>query len=326
MMLAVLTSGPGGPEVLHAGQIEPPVPAAGQALIDVRAAGVNFLDIYQRRAGLGPVLGNEGAGIVRALGTETQDSPVRVGDRVAWVLTRGAYAEQAVVDTRDLIPVPDTLDLELAAAVLLQGLTAHYLTHDAYPIQPGDAIIVHAAAGGVGQLLAQYARALGAALIIATVSTAAKVPIAQAAGAHHVVVRDHQDFADQARQLTDSEGVHAVFDGIGAATAQAGLQALRPRGTLVLFGQASGQPDPIDPEALADAGSVYLTQTRLGAFIATRNELEVRSNELFDHITGGTLTVPSPQRYPLADAAQAHHALETASATGKLILVPPQRD
>jgi len=256
MMLAVLTSGPGGPEVLHAGQIEPPVPAAGQALIDVRAAGVNFLDIYQRRAGLGPVLGNEGAGIVRALGTETQDSPVRVGDRVAWVLTRGAYAEQAVVDTRDLIPVPDTLDLELAAAVLLQGLTAHYLTHDAYPIQPGDAIIVHAAAGGVGQLLAQYARALGAALIIATVSTAAKVPIAQAAGAHHVVVRDHQDFADQARQLTDSEGVHAVFDGIGAATAQAGLQALRPRGTLVLFGQASGQPDPIDPEALADAGSV----------------------------------------------------------------------
>lgn len=325
-MFAIVTRGPGGPEVFEASRHPPPVPDPGQALIDVHAAGVNFLDVYQRRAGIGPVLGNEGAGVVRALGPGVgDDEHVRLGSRVAWVLTRGAYAEQAVVDVADLVTVPDALELSAVAAVLLQGLTAHYLAHDAYAIRPGDAILVHSAAGGVGQLLTQYARARGAALVIGTVSTAAKAPVARAAGAQEVIVREDEDFAAAALRLTGDEGVHAVFDGIGIATYEGGLEALRRRGTLVLFGQASGQPGPIDPKRLATGGSLYVTQTALGAFVATRDELLARSGALFDDLVAGTIAPAPPRRYALADAADAHRALEGSTTTGKLILVPDGR-
>jgi len=263
--------------------------------------------------------------MVRALGPENGAAGLRPGSRVAWVLTRGAYAEQAVVDVDDLVVVPDAIDLDIAATVMLQGLTAHYLAHDAYPIQPGDAVVVHSGAGGVGQLLTQYARARGAGLIIGTVSTADKAPAARAAGAHEVVVRDEEDFPTAVRRLTSGEGVHAVFDGIGTATYNGGLEALRVRGTLVLFGQASGQPGPIDPARLSELGSLYVTQTRLGSFIATRDELIARTRALFEDIVAGTLTPAAPRRFALSDAAEAHRALEGSSTTGKLILVPDRR-
>lgn len=323
-MRAVIGSQHGGPEVLQIGEVAPPEPGPGQLLVDVAAAGVNYMDIYQREgrppyasAALPYVPGAEGAGTVAAAGPGVSD--FAVGDRVAWTQVPGSYAEQVAVPVTLAVPVPEGMDLNVAAAVMLQGMTAHYLCHSTYPVAPGDRVVVHAAAGGVGLLLTQMIAMRGG-ISIATTSTSAKAVLAQQAGADHVT--DYEDFAGVARRVTDGAGVAAVYDGIGQATFEASLSALRVRGYMVLYGAASGPVPPFDLQRLNPAGSLFVTRPTLGHYMASREELLWRAGDLFRWITEGRLSVRVGGRYPLEQAAHAHADLASRGTTGKLLLLP----
>jgi len=299
-------------------------PGPGQVRVRLAAAGVNFIDNYQRE-GVYPVptpyvLGSEGAGTVEAVGAEV--SQVRVGDVVAWAQTLGSAAEQVLVPERDLVPVPDGVPAEVAAAAMLQGMTAQYLVNSTFPVQTGDEVLVHAAAGGVGQLLTQLAKARGA-RVIATVSTAAKAARASALGADEVInYREVSDVASAVRELTGGRGVAVVYDGVGRDTFDASLASLRPRGMLVLFGAASGQVPPFDLQRLNSGGSLFLTRPSLGHYLATRSELLERAGSVLEAIAAGTLQVEIGGRYPFAEARRAYEDLLARRTTGKLLLVP----
>jgi NADPH:quinone reductase len=320
VMRAIVVPRHGGPDVLELRDEPAPEAGPGRLLVDVDVAGVNYRDVYEREggyAGTAPLIaGIEGAGTVRAVGEGV--AGVAPGDRVAWVAGPGSYAEQVAIDADDAVPVPEGVSTELAAAVLLQGLTAHYLATSTYPVQAGDAVVVHAAAGGVGLLLTQIAKLRGG-RVLATTSGGEKADLARAAGADEVV--GYEGFAERARELTDGEGVAAVYDGVGRATFEAGLGALRPRGTMVLYGAASGQPDPYPPGRLS-AGSLYVTRPVLVHYIRTREELLARAADLFDWIAAGRLDVRIGARYALEDARRAHEDLEGRRTTGKLLLTP----
>jgi NADPH:quinone reductase len=322
-MRAILADRHGGPDVLRLTERDLPVPGPGQLLVDVAAAGVNFADIY-RRQGLRPyagdapfVIGSEGSGTVVAAGPDT--GGLDQGDRVAWADVPGSYAEQVIVPADRAVPVPDGVDLDVAAAVMLQGMTAHYLSHDAYPVARGDAVVVHAAAGGVGLLLTQMVK-MRDGVVIATTSTLPKAELAKDAGADYLAGYD--DFGVVAREVTGGDGAAAVYDGIGQATFDDGLAALRRRGYMVLYGAASGPVPPVDPQRLAAGGSLYLTRPTLGSYIATRDELLTRANALFRWIRQGTLRVRIGGRYPLDQAGRAQEDLASRGTTGKLILLP----
>jgi len=300
-----------------------PEPRPGQLLVDVAASGVNFMDVYQRQ-GIYRVptpfpIGSEGAGQVRAVGAGVDT--VAVGDRVAWKLAQGSYAEQVLVAAGEAVPVPAGVSDEVAAAVMLQGLTAHYLAASTYPVQPGDTVLVHAAAGGVGLLLTQIVKLRGG-RVIATVSTAAKEEQARAAGADEVIRYDQVEFAPVVRELTGSEGVAAAYDGVGKDTFDGSLASLRVRGTMVVYGAASGQVPPFDVQRLNSGGSLFVTRPTLVHYTRDRAELTARTDELFGWLAEGTLDVSIGGRYPLADVRQAHEDLEGRRTTGKLLLLP----
>jgi NADPH:quinone reductase len=321
-MRAVRISETGGPEVLKPTQLPTPQPRAGELLVDVAASGVNYIDTYYRTGAypmqLPATLGLEAAGTVREVGAEvTGFAP---GERVAWPQSPGSYAEQVVVPADRVVKVPEGVSDE-AAATLLQGMTAHYLLHDSYPVRAGDTVLVHAAAGGMGLLLTQWATALGA-RVIGTVSTLEKEQIAREAGAAEVIRYTEQDFTAETRRLTDGDGVAAVYDGVGATTFDGSLASLRRRGTLVVYGAASGPVPPFDLQRLNRAGSVYLTRPSLVHFIATREELTARGDAVFAAMRAGKLTVRIGHRYPLAEAARAHADLESRRTSGKLLLLP----
>jgi NADPH2:quinone reductase len=322
-MRAIQVQQYGGPEVLTLVEVPDPEPGPGEVLVDLAATGVNFVEIYQRtgryQRPLPFVLGAEGAGTVSAVGDGVES--VRVGDHVASVDLRGTYAERAVVAEDRALPVPEEISNETAGAALLQGLTAHYLLFDSYPVQSGDTVLVHAAAGGMGLLLTQIATSLGA-RVIGTVSTEAKERLARKAGAAEVIRYTEQDVASEVRRLTDGTGVAAVYDGVGRDTFDASLASLRIRGTLVLFGAASGPVPPVDPMRLQDAGSVYLTRPTLGHHIVSAGALESRARNLFEWLRGGGVTVRVHDRYPLAEAHRAHEDLASRKTTGKLLLIP----
>jgi NADPH2:quinone reductase len=297
-----------------------PVPAAGELLVDVRAAGVNYRDVYEREGsgGYGGALpiraGVEGAGRVAALGADVDG--FAVGDRVAWVAGPGSYAEQVVVKSTRAVAVPDEVDDDTAAAALLQGMTAQYLSSSTYPVQPGDTAVVHAAAGGVGLLLTQMVKLWGG-RVIATTSTDDKAGLAREAGADEVI--GYEGFAERVRELTGGDGAAVVYDGVGKSTFTDGLTCLRVRGCMVLYGYASGAPDPIAPGILV-SGSLFLTRPGLPAYTRTRDELLARSADVFRWIADGKLRVRIGHRYPLEDAARAQEDLEARRTTGKLLL------
>lgn len=323
MVDAVVVRATGGPEVLELAQVEPKQPGAGELLVNVRAAGVNYIDTYHRR-GLYPMdlpftPGNEGAGVVAAVGEDVAD--FAVGDHVAWAHSPGSYAQQAVVPAGSAFPVPDGIDDETAAAAMLQGLTAHYLVTSTYPVKPGDTVLVHAAAGGVGLLLVQVAKARGG-KVIGTVSTAEKEELARQAGADEVIRYTEVDFAEEVARITGGAGVAAVYDGVGKDTFDMSMACLAPRGMLVLFGASSGPVPPVDPQRLNAAGSVFLTRPTLAHHIATPEEFRWRCDELFAAISADRLKIRIGGRYPLADVRRAHEDLEGRRTTGKLLLIP----
>jgi NADPH2:quinone reductase len=314
---------PGGPEVLELVDRPDPRPGPGELLVDVAAAGVNFIDTYHRR-GLYPVdvpfvPGQEGAGRVAALGAGDTGG-FAVGDRVVWANIPGGYAERAVVPADAAVRVPEEIPDDVAVGAYLQGMTAHFLVTDCAPAGAGDTVLVHAAAGGVGLLLTQLATARGA-RVLATVSTEEKAALARDAGAAEVLLAG-SDLATRVRELTGHEGVAVAFDGVGRDTFDSSLASLRRRGTLVLFGAASGPVPPVDPQRLNRAGSVYLTRPTLHHYVATRDELTARAAAVFAAVADGTLHVRIGHRYPLAQAAQAHRDLEGRRTTGKVLLVP----
>ncbi len=319
-MRAIRITETGGPEILTLAEVDTPEPPPGHVLVKLAAAGVNFIDTYHRSGAypmkLPLILGAEGAGEVVKVGAGVTE--VRVGDRVASTNFLGAYAEYALVPADRTVPVPAGLATDLAAAALLQGMTAHYLLFDVYPVQPGDAVLVHAAAGGMGLLLTQLATELGA-TVIATASTPDKGKLAAEAGAAHVLHYD--DVPARVKELTGGEGVAAVYDGVGKSTFDGSLASLRLRGTLALYGYASGRPDPLDVNRL-QAGSYKLTRPTLVHFIVSRAELLERAEYIFQRVADGRLDVRVGQRYPLAEAAQAHRDLEGRKTTGKVLLIP----
>lgn len=323
-MRAVLVRRTGGPEVLEVAEVAEPEPGPGQVRVDVAAAGVNFIDVYHR-TGKYPlplpfVAGSEGAGAVSAVGDGVDD--VAIGDRVAWAMVHGSgYAEQVLVPADRVVPVPDGVDHETAAAVMLQGLTAQYLTSSTVQVGAGHVVLVHAAAGGVGLLLTQVAVARGA-RVIATTSTEEKADLARAAGASDVVFYTQTDLRAEVRRLTAGEGVHVVYDGVGRATFEAGLDCLRPRGTMVLFGASSGAPAPLDPAVLGAKGSLFLTRPSLAHHVATTQELRQRAAQVLGWVDDGLLDVRVGARYPLADSAAAQSDLEARRTTGKSLVLP----
>ncbi|MEU5989210.1 quinone oxidoreductase [Spirillospora sp. NPDC047418] len=320
-MRAIVITRNGGPEVLEPAERPGPEPGPGDVLVDVAASGVNFIDVYYRKGVYAQELpytpGMEAAGTVAAVGDEVRD--VSVGDHVAWANVQGAYAEQAVVPADVIVPVPDGVGLEDAAAALLQGMTAHYLTRSTYPIREGDTVLVHAAAGGMGLLLTQAATALGA-RVLATASTPEKERLARDAGAD--VTMGYDGFADRVRELTGGAGVAAVYDGVGAPTFDGSLASLRRRGTLALYGAAGGAVPPFDPQRLNRAGSVYLTRPTLAHYVAERAELLERAADVYGWVASGAVKVHVGHRYDLAEAASAHADLEARRSTGKLLLIP----
>lgn len=322
-MQTIRVQEPGGPEVLVPTDLPEPAPGPGEVRVDLVATGVNFVEIYQRegryQVPLPYVPGNEGAGTVSAIGPGVDT--VQVGDRVASVDLRGAYAAQAVVPADRVVAVPDGVDTETAAAAMLQGMTAHYLLFDSYPVRPGDTVLVHAAAGGMGRLLTQLATKLGA-RVIGTVSTVDKEKVAREAGAAEVIRYTERDVTDEVRRITAGAGLAAVYDGVGRDTFDGSLASLRLRGTLVLYGGASGAVPPFDPMRLERAGSLFLTRPTLRHHIRERADLERRARDLFGWITDGGLTIRIHDRYPLAEARRAHEALASRRTTGKLLLVP----
>ena len=322
-MRAIRVNRYGGPEVLEPADVDTPTPGTGQVLVDVAASGVNYVDTYQRsgiyRLPLPFVPGVEGAGRVAAVGDGV--TGLKAGDHVGWLAAPGSYAEQVIVDAEKAISVPEGVSDELAAAVLLQGLTAHYLSTSTYPVQAGDAALVHAAAGGVGLLLTQMAKQRGG-RVIATVSTEEKEALARGAGADEVIRYDRVDFAPEVRRLSGGEGVAVAYDGVGQATFDGSLASLRPRGMLVLYGAASGQVPPFDPQRLMTGGSLFLTRPTLGNYTATRGELLARARDVFGWVAAGRLNVRIGGHYRLDDASRAHEDLQGRRTTGKLLLVP----
>ena len=311
----------GGPEVLTAVTLPDPAPGPGQALIRIEASGVNFIDTYLREgrypATLPYVLGQEAAGTVVSVGEGV--TTISPGDRVAWCGIPGSYAELALAPADRLVSIPDGLSAQQAAAALLQGMTAHYLAHDTYRIQPGDEVLIHAGAGGTGLLLTQMAHVLGA-RVFTTVSTEEKAELSRAAGADIVINYREHDFAGEVRK--HSAGLHAVYDSVGKTTFDQSLSVLRPRGMMVLFGGASGAVPPFDLIKLSTMGSLYITRPTLNHYILTRTELEARASAVFQSVADGSLKLRIEHTYPLAEAAQAHRDLEARKTTGKLLLLP----
>lgn len=314
----------GDSSVLEVRAVDVSPPGPGEAQIEVAAVGVNFIDVYQRQGVYTVptpfVLGSEGAGTVVAVGTGV--AQVSVGDRVAWGQHRGTGASVANVPAEILVPVPDGVDLEVAAAAMLQGMTAHYLVNSTYAVQPGDVALVHAVAGGVGQLLVQMVNAKGG-TVVGTASTQEKIDKGLALGARTVInYTEVEDLAAAVRQANGGEGVHVVYDGVGRSTFEASLASLRPRGMMVLFGAASGQVPPFDPQRLNALGSLFLTRPSLGVHVATRDELLERGESVLGDIAAGRLQVEIGGRYPLEDAASGYDDLEGRRTTGKLLLIP----
>ena len=320
-MLAVRVHTPGGAEAMRVEHVPVPRPGPGEALVRLEAAGVNFIDVYKRtgqyKVPLPATLGEEGAGVVAAVGDGVEE--VRVGDRVAWASVLGAYAEYAVVPAARLVPLPAGVSAPHGAAVMLQGMTAHYLATSTYPLGEGDRCLVHAAAGGVGLLLVQIAKRRGA-YVVGTAGSDEKAALARAAGADEVIVYTRDDFAAEVRRLTGGRGVQVVYDSVGKTTFLPGLDVLALRGMMVLFGQSSGPVAPLDPQVLNQKGSLFLTRPTLGHYVATRDELLRRAGELFAWIAAGELAVRVGAEFPLADAADAHRALEGRRTTGKVLL------
>ena len=313
----------GGADVFEIVETSDPEPGPGEAVVTAAAAGVNYIDIY-RRSGhytvdLPAVLGSEGAGTVTAVGAEV--SQVAVGDRVAWAGVLGSYAERALVPAERLVPVPDEVALDVAAASLLQGMTAQYLTTSTFPLAAGDTVLIYAAAGGVGRLLVQMASRLGA-RVLACTSTDEKERIARELGADEVIRYRDVDVAQRVAELTDGAGVDVVYDSVGADTFEGSLRSLRPRGLLVVYGESSGAVPPIDLRELASHGSLFLTRPGLQAHIRSREELLTRSSAVFDLIAAGELDVHIHRRYPLEDVARSHVDLASGTTSGKLLLVP----
>jgi len=321
-MRAIRPSHTGGPEVLEVQEVPTPSPSPTGALIRVEAAGVNYIDVYHR-TGLYPLplplpMGLEGAGTVERLGDGARD--LLVGQRVAWASVPGSYATHVVAPADKLVPVPDGVPSDVAAGLLLQGMTAHYLTQTIVPLRAGLVVLLHAAAGGVGLLLVQTAKRAGA-RVIGTVSTPAKAALAKAAGADYVINYAATDFPAEVKRLTGGRGVDVVYDSVGQATFDGSLESLAPRGHLVLFGQSSGLVPPFDLARLAK-GSYFLTRPSLGHYTATRSELLGRARHVFDLVTAGHLHVRIDRAFPLAQAADAHRALTGRATTGKVLLVP----
>ncbi len=319
--IQILTTG--GPEVLSLHEIPVPTPGPDEALIRIEACGINFIDTYLREgrypAPLPYTLGQEAAGIIQSVGFNV--STVKVGDRVAWCGVPGTYAQYAVAPANRLVPIPDEVTSQQAAAAMLQGMTAHYLADSAFRIQSGDEILIHAGAGGTGLLLTQIAKSLGA-RVFTTVSTEEKAALSRAAGADAVILYTQTDFAAEIKRLTHDRGLAVVYDSVGKSTFEQSLTCLRPRGTLVLFGASSGPVPPFDLIRLSTLGSLYITRPTLKDYIATRADLLFRANDVLQSIGAGTLKLRIEHIYPLADAAQAHRDLESRSTTGKLLLIP----
>jgi len=313
----------GAPDVLTLQEVPMPSLGAGEALVRIEASGVNFIDTYFREgrypAHLPYTPGQEAAGTVTALGPGA--GGVNVGDRVAWCGIPGTYAQFAVAPANRLVRIPEGVTATEAAAAILQGMTAHYLSHSAYPIESGDEVLIHAGAGGTGLLLIQMAKARGA-RVFTTVSTAQKEALVRAAGADEVILYTHEDFAAKVKKLVNGPGLHAVYDSVGKTTFDKSLEVLRPRGTMVLFGGSSGAVPPFDLIKLSLFGSLYITRPTLKDYIATRHDLEERARDVFGSVADGSLKLRIEHTYPLAEAARAHRDLESRKTTGKLILIP----
>ena len=322
-MKAIQVSQTGGPEVLVSTDVPAPKPKPDEALVQIKAAGVNFIDVYFREgrypAPVPFVDGQEGAGVVTEIGSDV--SSVKLGDRVAYTGSLGSYAEYAAVPAQRLVKIPDELSFEQAAAAMLQGMTAHYLTHSTYKLQAGETALVHAAAGGVGLLLVQMAKKIGA-RVIGTAGTREKAELAREAGADECIIYTETDFETETKRFTDGKGVHVVYDGVGKATFDKDLNVLLPRGFLVLFGGSSGAVPPFDLIKLSHKGSLYITRPTLANYIAKRDQLEWRANDVLGWIVAGELKIRIHKTYPLAEAAQAHRDLEGRKTTGKLLLIP----
>ena len=322
-MKAIQVQETGGPESLRYVDLPVPEPGPGQARVRTRAIGVNFIDIYHRRGWyklpLPFIPGMEGAGIVEAVGENV--ATVRAGDQVAWAMNPGTYAEYVLIGAHLLIKIPDGIDFQTAAAAMLQGMTAHYLAHSTFPLRAGETALIHAAAGGVGLLLTQMVKLLGA-TAIATVSTQQKAELARSAGADEIIFYEETDFEAEVRRITDGRGVDVVYDSVGRTTFEKGLNCLRPRGMMVLFGQSSGMVPPVDPGILAARGSLYLTRPVLGHYVADREELEWRASNVLSWIADGRLKIRVDRTYPLGKAEEAHRALEERKTTGKILLLP----
>jgi NADPH:quinone reductase len=313
----------GGPDAMRLEEVPVPDPGAGQVRVRLEAVGVNFIDVYLRTGAYPSALpmtpGREGAGVVDAAGSGV--TGVQEGERVAFAMVPGTYAQYAVVNAGEVVAVPAGVSSEQAAAVMLQGMTAHYLTHSTYPLQEGDSCLVHAAAGGVGHLLVQLARMRGA-RVIGTASTPEKLELARTAGATDVIGYTEVDFQEETRRLTGGRGVDVVYESVGKDTFDQSMRSLRPRGYLVLYGQSSGAVPPLDPQLLNRYGSIFLTRPSLGHYIASREELLWRAGDLFDWLASGRLEVRIDRRFPLAEAAEAHRYLEGRQTKGKLLLLP----
>ncbi len=322
-MKAIVVENTGGPEVLVYRDADKPAPKAGEALVKLEAIGINYIDVYHR-TGLYPlprpfIPGMEAAGTVEAVGEGVAE--VSVGELVAYAMQPGAYAEYAAVPAGKLVSVPAGISAEQAAATMLQGMTAHYLVTSVYALKEGDTALIHAAAGGVGLLLIQLAKRIGA-HAIGTVSTEAKAQLAREAGADEIIQYTEQDFEAEVRRLTDSKGVQVVYDSVGKDTFLKSLNSLAPRGMLALFGQSSGPVASFDPALLAQKGSLFLTRPSLAQYAATREELLWRAGELFNRINAGEMKLRIEKTFPLADAAEAHRQLEGRKTTGKVLLLP----
>ena len=317
----------GGPDVLDVRDVAVPAVGAGQLCVRVEFAGVNYIDVYMRNGAyarshtyetpLPMVLGMEGAGTVDAIGTDVDG--FTIGQRVTWCIVRGSYAAHVVVPAWRCVPVPDGMALDVACALMLQGSTAHYLTHSAWRVRAGDVCVVHAGAGGVGQLLIQLAKLRGA-LVIATVGTASKAAIARACGADHAILYRERDFRDDVMRITNGRGADVVYDSVGRDTVHASIRSLRRRGLCVMFGASSGQVEAIAPLELAEAGSVYFTRPHLADYMQDATEIRGRAQDLFRAIAGGNLRVAIDRVLPLASAADAHRVLESRASQGKLLL------
>ena len=322
-MKAIQVSEVGGPEVLKLVYLPTPDPKPNEALVQIKAAGVNFIDVYFREgrypAPLPFINGQEAAGLVVAVGTDV--TTVRLGDRVAYTGALGSYSEYATVPADRLVKLPDQIDFNQAAAAMLQGMTAHYLTHGTYPIKSGDNVLIHAAAGGVGLLLVQMAKHLGA-RVIGTAGSEEKAQLVRDAGADEVIIYTKQDFETETRRLTEGQGVHVVYDGVGKDTFAKDLKVLRPRGYLVLFGGASGAVPAFDLLELTKHGSLFVTRPSLHHYVATREDLDQRAKDVLQGIVRGDLKLHLHKTYSLEEAQQAHRDLEGRKTTGKLLLIP----